>query len=243
MSKGEIFIGTSGWNYDHWKGTFYPESTKKKEWFSYYQSQLSTVEINNTFYNLPDRKTFENWNESTDTGFIFSVKASRYITHMKKLKDPKLATTKFFDAVRGLGDKLGPVLFQLPPKWKKNPKRLQEFINKLPDGKRYTFEFRDHSWFDREIYQILSDNNAAFCIYHLDGVESPREITADFVYIRLHGPKGAYEGKYSKEELTGWAGALSAWQRQGKDVYLYFDNDQGGFAPQNALELKLMAQG
>ncbi len=243
MGDGRIFIGTSGWNYDHWRGTFYPESIKKKEWFSHYQSQLSTVEINNTFYNLPSKKTFEDWQTSTAEGFLFSVKASRYITHMKKLKDPEQSTPKFFDAVQGLGDKLGPVLFQLPPKWKKNTERLQSFVRELPEGFRYTFEFRDHSWFDAEIYQILSNNNIAFCIYHLEGFETPRETTADFVYIRLHGPKAAYQGKYSREELSGWAGALSAWQRQGKDIYLYFDNDQLGYAPQNALEIRNMVQG
>lgn len=243
MSGGRIFIGTSGWNYDHWKGNFYPESIKKKEWFSHYQSELSTVEINNTFYNLPSKKTFEDWRGATAEGFLFSVKASRYITHMKKLKDPEQSTPKFFDAVQGLGDKLGPVLFQLPPKWKKNTERLQSFVRELPEGFRYTFEFRDHSWFDTEIYQILSNNNIAFCIYHLEGFETPRETTADFVYIRLHGPEAAYQGKYSREELSGWAGALAAWQRQGKDVYLYFDNDQLGYAPQNALEIRNMVQG
>lgn len=243
MAAGRLFIGTSGWNYDHWKGTFYPESEKKKAWFEYYRSRFSTVEINNTFYNLPAKDTFNHWYESAGKNFIFSIKASRYITHMKKLKDPEQATGKFFNAAGGLKEKLGPILFQLPPKWNRNTERLDSFLRLLPAEYKYTFEFRDPSWFHDDIYKLLSSHNAAFCMYHLEGNQSPREVTADFVYIRLHGPKGAYEGKYTTRELSGWAGAISAWRQQGRDVYCYFDNDQRGYAPQNALELQSMLSG
>jgi uncharacterized protein YecE (DUF72 family) len=243
MKTGNIYIGTSGWNYDHWKGTFYPDSKKKRDWFSLYQSSFSTVEINNTFYNLPSEETVDKWHADSNPDFLYSIKASRYITHMKKLKDPEQSTPSFFSVIRRLGEKAGPVLFQLPPKWNRNTERLKGFLESLPDGYQYTFEFRDPSWFHSDIYKLLSEFNAAFCIYHLEGNDSPRELTADFVYIRLHGPDGAYRGKYGKRELSGWAGAITAWKNQGRDIYCYFNNDENGFAPQNALELLGMLEG
>ncbi len=243
MADGIPFIGTSGWNYKHWINAFYPESVNKKEWFSYYQTQFSTVEVNNTFYKLPRKETFRKWKDESPGDFLFSLKASRYITHMKKLKDPRQSTKKFFDASGVLEDKLGPVLFQLPPKWRKNTGRLESLIKVLPAEYLYTFEFRDRSWFDEDVYDVLKGGNAALCIYHLKGELSPKEVTADFIYIRLHGPDGAYQGSYDSKELGAWAGAISAWTRSGKDVYCYFDNDQRGYAPQNALELKKMVEG
>ncbi len=237
MAEGRIYIGTSGWNYDHWKGSFYPESAKKRDWFGLYQSTFNTVEINNTFYNLPSVETVKKWNNASGDNFIYSVKASRYITHMKKLKDPEKSTSSFFNIIRHFGRALGPVLFQLPPRWKRNNERLRDFLDCLPPDYAYTFEFRDPSWFHDDTYKILTEHNAAFCIYHLAGTVSPREVTSNFVYIRLHGPAGAYRGKYGTRELTGWAGAISTWRHQGKDVYCYFDNDEKGYAPHNALEL------
>jgi uncharacterized protein YecE (DUF72 family) len=240
MKRGRITVGTSGWNYPHWAGTFYPGGLPEKEWLGYYAERLPSVEINNTFYRLPDHATLEHWRLGVPKSFIFSVKASRYITHMKKLKDPLQSTERFFRKIELLRGKLGPVLFQLPPRWKRNSERLESFLKQLPSGYTYTFEFRDHSWFDREIYSILEGYGASFCIYHLAGELSPKEVTADFVYIRLHGPGEAYQGRYNKESLSGWASASSVWSRQGKDVYCYFDNDQNGYAAQNAVELQEM---
>ncbi len=239
-SPKKIHIGTSGWNYKHWRGNFYPEDLPSSGWFDYYIKYFSTVEINNSFYQLPEKKTFEKWRKSVPENFVFSVKASRYITHMKKLKDPEQPVPNFIDNVKGLQDRLGPVLFQLPPRWNMNADRLQYFISQLPDGFRYTFEFRDDSWWHPDIYQILKDANMAFCIFDLAGTLSPKEITADFIYVRLHGPGAAYQGKYDAKTLSGWAGAFSAWQKQGKEVFCYFDNDQKGYAAQNALELAQM---
>jgi len=239
-SRKKIHIGTSGWNYKHWRGNFYPEDLKSSDWFEYYVKHFLTVEINNSFYQLPEKKTFEKWRRSVSENFVFSVKASRYITHMKKLKDPQQPVSNFIYNVKELQDRLGPVLFQLPPRWNMNAERLQAFISQLPDKFRYTFEFRDDSWWHPDVYKILKDANMALCIFDLAGTLSPKEITADFVYVRLHGPGAAYEGKYNSKTLTGWAGAFSAWEKQGKEIFCYFDNDQKGYAAQNALELAQM---
>lgn len=237
MGDSRIHIGTSGWTYDHWKEVFYPQEKPQKEWLDYYARHFSTVEINNSFYNLPKRETFESWRNATPEGFLFSLKASRYITHMKKLREPGESLARFLDRGSVLGEKLGPVLFQLPPRWRVNPERLGSFLDMLPETRSYTFEFRDSSWFHDEVYDLLSGHNAAFCIYELGDVASPRQITADFVYIRLHGPGGPYQGRYGTAALSGWAGALSAWRAKGLDVYCYFDNDDSGYAVMNAREL------
>jgi len=207
---------------------------------SYYVERFRTVEINNSFYHLPSEKSFESWRDTAGKDFVFAVKASRYITHMKKLKDPGEPVARFVERVRTLGGSLGPILFQLPPKWQSNPARLREFLSQLPDNFRYAFEFRDTSWFTEEISRLLEHAGAAFCIYELEGILSPIEVTADFVYIRLHGPKGAYQGSYEASILADWAGTISSWAAQGREVFCYFDNDQHGYAAQNALQLQDM---
>ncbi len=234
----KIHIGTSGWYYDHWKGIFYPEDIKKAEMFDYYVDRFETVEINNSFYHLPGEKTFENWREKTGDNFQFAVKGSRYITHMKKLKDPEKSLVKFMDQIEGLGDKLGPVLFQLPASFKINLKRLENFLEKLPKDFVCTFEFRNPSWFESEVYEMLGKYNAAFCIYEIAGQMSPEVVTADYIYVRLHGPGGAYQGSYSPQRLTGLSRKIKRWTDDGKKVYVYFDNDQKAFAVRNALDLR-----
>lgn len=242
MHSGHISIGTSGWHYPHWVGPFYPKNTASEEFLSYYVHNFSTVEINNTFYNLPAHETLAHWRDETPKNFLFTCKASRYITHMKKLKDPKKSIERFFETVTVLGRKLGPILFQLPPRWRKNVPRLEEFLKVLPKKFRYAFEFRDMSWCDEETYQVLRNHKAAFCLYHLAGQWSPEIVTADFVYIRLHGPQDSYQGKYTKRTLRRWANKCREWAKSGKDVYCYFDNDDRGFAPTNALDLNRMLE-
>lgn len=180
------------------------------------------------------------WYEIVPEYFIFTVKASRYITHMKKLKEPQKSLSVFFDHISVLNDKLGPILFQLPPHWNFNIERLSDFLDMLSDDYRYVFEFRDHSWHNPEVYDLLSKHNTAFCIYELEGFLSLKKITSDFVYVRLHGPDGAYQGNYDIPTLSGWAGAFSAWSSKGREVYCYFDNDEAGYAAQNALKLNEM---
>jgi len=235
--RGRIYIGTSGWHYGHWKGVFYPEYVHERDLLAYYSTRFGTVEINNTFYRLPEKDTFEQWRESVSGDFVFAVKASRYITHMKKLRDAAEPVNNFLESTGGLGKRLGPILFQLPPRWKANPGRLEEFLGLLPKGRRYAFEFRDHSWLCDEIYGILSEHGAACCIYDLDGYTSPETVTADFVYVRLHGPAGPYMGRYGRKALSGWADAFNAWTGQGRDVYCYFDNDENGYAALDAAAL------
>lgn len=242
--KGRVLIGTSGWHYDHWRGPFYPDDLPEDRWLAFYRQRFSTVEINNSFYQLPSRATLEAWREEVPRRFVFAAKASRYITHMKKLKDPAEPLGNFFERMEALGDRLGPILFQLPPRWKANPERLEAFLTELPRGRRCAFEFRDESWFAPEAYEVLAARGAAFCIYELAGRTSPREVTADFAYVRLHGPASEkYRGRYDRRTLGGWAGAFAAWNRQGKDVYCYFDNDQDGYAAINAGELQEMVGG
>lgn len=238
MRKGKIHIGTSGWHYKHWKGTFYPPDIKPSQQFEAYMRFFSTVELNNSFYMLPTAKTFENWRNATPEDFVFAVKASRYFTHMKKLIADRSSISKFFTNASQLEKKLGVVLFQLPPGWKVNAERLQHFISALPKGYRFTFEFREHSWYNDEVYSILRKNNCAFCIYELQYHLSPLEVTADFVYVRLHGPGNKYRGSYSEETLKEWATRSREWQQKGKDVFIYFDNDQEGYAAFNAVRLK-----
>ncbi|WP_455381504.1 DUF72 domain-containing protein [Salinispira pacifica] len=238
---GQVRIGTSGWNYDHWKAEFYPEQLPRREWLRYYADRFDTVEVNNSFYHLPAESTIRSWVDTVPDHFLFSVKASRYITHMKKLKDGAQTTEALYDRLRAFGGRMGPLLIQLPPRWRCNASRLTEFLEAQsgregrPD--RMTFEFRDHSWFNDEILGILERYGAAFCIYDLAGFASPREVTADFVYIRLHGPGDAYQGRYGRDGLQSWAGEIGSWIGEGLDVYCYFDNDQAGYAAADAAEL------
>lgn len=235
----KIYVGTSGWHYKYWVGNFYPAGTQPKGFTDYYLRFFRTVEINNSFYKLPSPETFANWRASVPDNFIFAVKASRFITHMKKLKDPQQSIIKFFENLRPLSEKTGPILFQLPPAWKVNEERLENLLRVLPPEYRYTFEFRDQTWYTETVLNILKKYNAAFCIYELAGHMSPLEVTADFVYIRLHGPTPAkYQGSYSDETLRNWAEKCLEWQSHEKDVYIYFDNDQLGYAGFNAQRLQ-----
>lgn len=238
-----IHIGTSGWNYDHWRGPFYSPQLAQSDVLSAYASHFRSAEVNNSFYQLPAEATLRRWRDTVPDGFIFAVKASRYITHMKKLKDPDEPVATLLDRVAKLGRTLGPILFQLPPRWRVNVERLDGFLRTLPNEHRYAFEFRDPSWFDQRVYDLLAGHGAAFCIYDLDRNLSPTEVTADFVYIRLHGPEGAYRGSYDERALSGWADAIASWADQGKAVYCYFDNDEAGYAPQNAGRLDEMLRG
>ena len=237
---GRISIGTSGWHYPHWIGPLYPLGMASEEFLPYYARRLSTVEINNTFYHLPTPHTLREWEKQTPKHFLFACKGSRFITHMKKLKDPEKSIERFFETITGLKHKLGPILFQLPPHWKMNVLRLEEFLKALPKPFRYAFEFRDASWFAQPVYDVLSKYEAAFCLYHLAGQWSPEIGTTDYVYIRLHGPGEAYQGKYDAQTLRTWANKCQKWAQSGKDVYCYFDNDEKGFSVINALTLKSM---
>ncbi|MFC7522489.1 DUF72 domain-containing protein [Parapedobacter sp. GCM10030251] len=233
----KIYIGTSGWHYKHWKGVFYPEKLKERDQLSFYSKSFYTVEINNSFYRLPSESTFNNWKDQVPTDFLFAVKANRYITHLKKLNEVAEYTRDFVQLANHLGKKLGPFLFQLPPSWKLNLDRLSNFAEILPKGYRYAFEFRNQDWYVPGVYEVLRHHNCAFCIYELAGHQSPIEITADFAYVRLHGPGGKYQGKYSDATMSEWADRCRAWKQKGKDIFFYFDNDEKAYAVDNAKTL------
>ncbi len=237
MKKGKIYIGTSGWSYKHWKGKFYPIDLPDSMELPYYVKYFKTVEINNSFYHLPTAKTFTHWREETPSNFIFSVKTNRYITHIKKLKTDNDGLKNFLKNASRLKGKLGPILIQLPPGWNLNLERLETFLSKLPKKHRYTFEFRNHSWFDDRVYELLRKYNCALCIYDLQGFSSPMEITSNFVYIRFHGPKSKYSGSYTRAFLKKWAKQFLKWQQEGKDVYVYLNHDEEGYAVSNGLLL------
>lgn len=234
----EIRIGTSGWHYKHWLGSFYPQKMPASRMLAYYYEKFDTVEVNNSFYCLPRKPSLAIWRDSTPDNFCFAVKGSRFLTHMKKLKDPEQGIVRFFDAVEVLGAKLGPVIFQLPPQWEINYDRLEGFLKLLPNEHRYAFEFRNATWNVPAVLDLLTRHNAAYCIFDLAGTHSPIEVTADWAYVRLHGPGGKYQGTYSDAIIELWAKRIENWRRTLKAVFIYFDNDEAGYAPRDALRLK-----
>jgi len=207
---------------------------------AHYVRHFDTAELNNSFYRLPTEAAFSAWRDAVPRGFVFAVKASRYLTHLIKLKDPLQAVQNLIPRAENLGEKLGPFLFQLPPRWRVNVERLQGLLEVLPPQHRYAFEFRDDSWHSAEVLQVLRQHNAALCIFHLAGFSSPAEITADFAYVRLHGPGGKYQGSYSQADLRAWSDRIQQWRKKLKAIYIYFDNDQAGYAARDALHLKAM---
>ncbi len=240
----EVFIGTSGYIYPHWEGVFYPLGWPKAKKLEYYCQHFDTVELNNTFYRLPGKKTFESWYKRTSKNFIFAVKVSRFITHIKKLKDCRESWEIFLKRALILKEKLGPLLFQLPPSWKKDAKRLEEFLKLITknlepktSNLKFAFEFRNETWCCQEIYDLLKKYNCAWVV--VDSPHWPKvfQVTADFVYVRMHGSKILFGSKYTKKELENLAEKIKEWQKQRLDVFVYFNNDAHGFAVQNAKEL------
>jgi uncharacterized protein YecE (DUF72 family) len=238
--SARIHIGTSGWNYKHWLGRFYPEKIRSADMLKFYAQHFDTVELNNSFYHLPLIKSFRTWRETVAKDFVFAVKGSRFITHMKKLKAPRTSTRKFFTRVEKLEEKRGPVLFQLPPHWRVNLERLATFLERLPAQYQYAFEFREPSWFADEVYDLLRQHNVALCIYHMSGYETPMAITADFVYIRFHGAETTYGGSYSDSQLKLWSERIDRWRNDGTEVFAYFNNDPGAHAVYDAKRLREM---
>jgi len=231
-----IRIGTSGYVYQHWRGILYPKGLPSEEWLARYASVFDTVELNNTFYRLPTSKAVDGWRERSPRGFLFAVKGSRYLTHMKRLLDTGEGVRRFFDVVGRLGKKLGPVLWQLPPRWKPNPERLDGFLRALPKRIPMAFEFREPEWYSNEVCDVLDAHGAAFCEHDIIRLKPPR-LTGGFRYLRFHGATGKYQGRYKKSGLRPYARDLKAWAADGNDAYVYFNNDIGGHAIMDALDL------
>ncbi len=231
----DCYVGTSGWHYEHWRGRFYPDKLPKAEWLRFYAGHFTTVELNNSFYRLPSEAAFSNWYDSTPDNFAFSVKVSRFITHIKRLKDAGEALDKFINRAKILGAKLGPLLYQLPPSVHRNDGLLESFLANLPRGLMHVFEFRHQSWLEEAVFQILHKYNAGLCIFDMPSFSCPLAATADFIYIRFHGSTGLYWSCYSDEELDTWAKKLATLTESSKTIYAYFNNDAEAFAIKNAL--------
>jgi uncharacterized protein YecE (DUF72 family) len=238
MATAEVHVGTSGWHYRHWYGRFYPERLPASKMLEFYSRHFDTVELNNTFYRLPLESGLQQWRDGTAPGFHFAAKGSRFLTHMKKLKDPEDGVGRFFERIDQLRPKLGPIVFQLPPFWGVDEGRLEGFLAALPKRHRYAFELRNPTWHTKPVYRMLERHNAAFCIFEIAGFASEFTITANFTYVRLHGPKRAYQGNYPEAVLRQWATRVDDWRKKLRAVYVYFDNDEKAYAVNNALALK-----
>lgn len=240
---GRIHVGTSGWVYPHWKGTFYPEELPEKDRLAYYAKRLGCVEVNNTYYRLLAPEVAKRWLEEVPPGFRFAFKAHRRITHMKRLLDAREPLDAFLGALAPLKERVGVVLFQLPPFMPFDPERLDHFLGLLPQGEpwRYAFEFRHPSWDNEQTWEILGAFGVAYCIHDLDGWR-PRETTSDVAYVRFHGPAGPYRGRYTLETVGAWSAQARAWAAQGRDVWCFFNNDQAGYAAWNAIEMRGMVE-
>jgi uncharacterized protein YecE (DUF72 family) len=238
-TKMAIHIGTSGFIYKHWWGKFYPEKLPQKEALEYYSRHFQTVEINNTFYHLPQQTVFENWYKRTPENFILTLKASRFITHIKKLIQPGQSARNFLDRSSCLKQKLGPILFQLPPGWNANLDRLEQFLKYLrqtePENLKIAFEFRNNTWITDQTFNLLQKYNAALCIHDMGGVNCPRRATADFLYYRFHGPtETKYSGRYTPTQIQQTAAHIQTHLDSGKQIYAYFNNDIEAHAIENA---------
>jgi uncharacterized protein YecE (DUF72 family) len=235
--SSRLHIGTSGWSYSHWKENFYPEKLPTKCWLNFYAGVFPTVEINTTFYHAPLATTTHKWAEDVPGQFQFAIKASRYITHQKRLHDCEGSLKFFYKSIANLQPKAGPVLFQLPPSFRADLERLKTFINLLTSDYRSVFEFRHDSWFTEETYTFLTEHKIGLCITDLNGKESPEEVTAGFTYLRLHGPHKAYQGSYGPARLKALKKKIDRWLEAGTEVYCYFDNDEKGYAIEDARSL------
>ncbi len=234
-----ILIGTSGWHYASWRGVFFPKELLIKHQLAYYASQFQTAELNGVFYRTPTENAVRSWREQTGPDFVFAWKASKFITHWKRLSDRSVNSLELMESrLALLGDKAGPVLFQLPPQFEADPERLGAFFKLLSNKRRYSFEFRHPSWYCPRIMRMLADENISLCLSDHHDAPAPWKRTADFVYVRGHGPGGDYKDNYPPAALGAWAKRIRSWKAQGCDVFVYFDNDQKSAAPADALKLR-----
>jgi uncharacterized protein YecE (DUF72 family) len=238
MSMNQCSIGTSGWVYEGWRGTFYPSAVPRKSWLSWYSSRFLTTEINGSFYRTPSLEAVTAWRDQTPDEFVFAWKASKFITHWKRLTDKCRNSVELMESrLIVLGPKAGPVLFQLPPQFKADRERLANFVGILNKKWKYAFEFRHPSWYDPPILKLLANHDLALCLSDHQDAPAPWEVTARHVYVRGHGPAGNYKGRYPKKTLERWSEGFVSWRRKRMTVYCYFDNDQKTAAPKDANRL------
>lgn len=240
----DVFIGTSGYVYRDWKGVFYPEDLTQKQWLSYYAEHFSSVEINATFYGSFSYETFRNWSDQVGYDFTFTLKGTRYVTHVKRLKDPGEPIERFFSSATGLGTKLSCILWQFPGNFHANDEtyaRLETFLKLLPQDIRQAIEFRHTSWFTDTVFTLLNKYGVGFVINDSSRFPAYETVTGDFAYLRFHGPGKLYASSYSTEELKSWAGKIKKYRKK-YDVYCYFNNDYYGYAIENAKTLRELVE-
>ncbi len=233
---GRAHIGCSGWDYRDWKGAVYPQELRKREWFDYYGSMFDTVELNSTFYRLPSVEAVEDWAMRAPPGFVYAVKLGQFGSHRMKLRDAGSWLPNHLDRVERLGDHLGPTLVHLPPRWKRNAARLDEFLKVAPSGHRWAVEVRDPSWLHDDVYEVLNCHGAALCIHDLLPGH-PWQLTTRWTYMRFHGPDAVrepYRGRYTGRRLRAPAERIGEWLDDGVDVYAFFNNDDEGNAARDA---------
>jgi uncharacterized protein YecE (DUF72 family) len=231
-------IGCSGWQYRHWRGDFYPRELPQPRWLEHYAARFDTVEVNNSFYRLPEAAVFARWRDRVPPGFLFAVKASRYLTHMRKLREPVDPLALLLSRAQALESALGPLLYQLPPGWAADRDRLAAFVDVLPPDRRHAIEMRDPSWYGDDVLALLDRPHVTLCLHDMAGSATPRLTIGGFVYVRFHGAGARYGGRYPDEHLADWASWLAAAGRIDRAAFAYFNNDIGGHAPRDAVRLR-----
>ena len=239
VMREPIRVGCSGWQYRHWRGSFYPPGLPQRLWLEYYAARFETVEVNNSFYKLPAKGLLAGWHDRVPANFVFAVKASRYLTHMKKLRAPEAPLDALLQRTRELKPKQGPILYQLPPQLHKNTERLKEFLDGLAHYStvKHALEFRHPTWYGDDVFTLLEQHDVAMCLHDMVGSASPREPVATFLYVRFHGALGKYAGGYSSPSLSNWTDWL---RRQRKPAFVYFNNDVAGQAPKDAITFRTL---
>jgi uncharacterized protein YecE (DUF72 family) len=243
MAMTQYYIGTSGWHYEHWEGRFYPDRMPKSRWLEFYSGHYTTVELNNSFYRLPSIEAFTRWRNTVPDGFKFAVKMSRFITHIKRLKDAEEPLLMFLSHADYLEEKLGPLLYQLPPNMKCDYPLLERFLSVLPQRYCHIFEFRHVSWLNDDVFELLWKYNAGLCVFDMPDLTCPLVTTSDTGYIRFHGSQGLYSSFYSDEEMMAWTKRIREIRRDLSEIYIYFNNDAEAYAVLNAATINRMLTG
>jgi uncharacterized protein YecE (DUF72 family) len=237
-----LYVGTSGWQYKHWRGVFYPAKLPEREWLPYFAERFQTVEVNNTFYNLPEKSVFEQWKERTPEDFIFALKMSRYLTHLKRLHDPTEPVYRFMDRAKALGSKCGPILIQLPPSHRADPPLLDRALAAFGRSVRIAVEFRHENWFTAETRQVLERRQVALCLADSPSRKQPYWRTTEWGFVRFHEGKGSHDPGYERDALRKWADRIAETWTPREDVYVYFNNDAGGYAVKDAVTFAELAE-
>lgn len=237
-----LYVGTSGWQYRHWRDAFYPKGVAQRDWLAWYARHFRTVELNNSFYRLPEASSFERWRDGTPRGFRFAVKMSRYLTHIRRLREPAEPVARFMDRASRLGPKLGPVLVQLPPHMPADPERLDVALAQFPPRTRVAVEFRDPSWFCEEVRQVLRRRSAALCLADAPDFQTPRWRTTPWGFVRFHAGHGTPFPCYQEGELDRWAHRIAELWPASSSVYAYFNNDTNCCAPRDAVTFARLAE-